>query len=393
MGSLIPISLGTALAGVKQANLKIKYYMTIFKTKGKKKNSKFITRVNLCIDDLEIKDLISVIALNPKELIVDLILDVACGLIAILIMVQLRISVINEKPAYMDQLPSYKLYKKNLIQGFPGRSISALYALYKTLPVLDDVNPVKVGEILMSKIGIATPNSKRLKSPSKGNWQDFLNGEMAVVLGKLISCPSNNLFVFGITSAWAVDVSVDTVLVNYRKVVFSVLKESEYADKFTNEAVFKKFKTHLLTGAGGYTREMEIFYEPNNIKSKIESEFLTECLVRNGVINSTLTVTGEIPDSPLTENMINTHLTETERIQYSSAMRQGLKDCLRTLNQRAKQRLARSEKNAQAALSSNESETIPSQTLGINIPEARSKRSRSSRSPSNQGTTDSVVGN
>ncbi len=80
----------------------------------------------LFIEEISIKSLwtaISYIDDQFKTAVAKLL--ITC-MVCIVIMVQLRVSVANEKNQYMDRLPSYRRFKARAITGEPGRVTAAL---------------------------------------------------------------------------------------------------------------------------------------------------------------------------------------------------------------------------------------------------------------------------
>ena len=61
-------------------------------------------------------------------------------------MAQLRLST-SEGNAFVDQQPSYKEYKKKIINGYPGRALASLYAVVQSLPFIIDPKNNPKGEI------------------------------------------------------------------------------------------------------------------------------------------------------------------------------------------------------------------------------------------------------
>jgi hypothetical protein len=187
-------------------------------------------------------------------------------------------------------------------------------------------------------------------NPTPGNWSQFFNGELAAALGFIISCPSTNIKMFGFDATWIGDVSASQlydIIINQAKT--STSWNAEFQSGVTKERVFGLIKNSILTDAGGLPRTNLHFAEPVTIQSNIEKEILSKFISRDGTVRDELDRGGALPESTLTEEMLIKHLTPTEAVQYKAAIKYGLKEQLKSLNARIRQRVNRAEKKQSLA--------------------------------------------
>jgi hypothetical protein len=322
----------------------------MIKKTSKKTGNKSSAVKGLQLSGVSIQEIIEACSILTEDFRISTAnLIVACFLI-IGIQVQIRLSMSSEKAEYFDRLPSYKMYKQTGLQGSPGRTLATIFAFYRTSPVIPDLDPEKASGIVDTVVTVPTPNTRRIMNPTPGNWSQFFNGELAAALGFIISCPSTNIKMFGFDATWIGDVSASQLydkIINQAKT--STSWNAEFQSGVTKERVFGLVKNAILTDAGGLPRTNLHFAEPVTIQSNIEKEILGDFISRDGTVRDELDRGGELPSSTLTEEMLIKHLTPIETVQYKAAIKYGLKEQLKSLNARVRQRVNRAEKKQSLA--------------------------------------------
>lgn len=230
--------------------------------------------------------------------------------LTIIILAQLRLSITNESNQFADGLPSFKLYKKRIIGGFPGRVWCTCIAILECTQYIkeDEIKDLLIG-FLNKEIIPCTKCGK----PNRDNYIHYIEYRRTQILGLLQSCPASNIKTFGLDSnckTWDLNTAlkfIDTEL-NIKDIDSSIDLSSE-------------FKNLFLANKGGIPNDKITLEEANIIKSKVESSLLGEKIVRTEeVINkkdgqaSTLSI--QLSDEQIKEN-----LSAFEFLQYKSAKR------------------------------------------------------------------------
>jgi hypothetical protein len=128
------------------------------------------------LDGISIMDMATVACIATEDLMLGTLKYLIAGFISVIIMIQLRLSVPQESPEFMDKLPSYRKYKSSVMKGPIGAIVATCYGIFKSLPVINDPSPETIDDILISYTDSPVTNAKRYPSPTSTNWQNYLAG-------------------------------------------------------------------------------------------------------------------------------------------------------------------------------------------------------------------------
>lgn len=278
-----------------------------------------------------IMDLFNAICSNPEdEHASDIILNTLVAIYAIFIMAQLRIST-TESNAFVDQLPSYKEYKRKVINGLPGRTLAALSAVFSSLSfIIADTGPKAKVEITSEDLTLMVsnyshtpiPNSKRITSPNIGNWSQFLMGELSSTLGTILSCPSSNIKIFNLDADKVKQVSKPSEILSLLGVSTDFLEKYGITEADSKSVIFEKLKIIMHQTSGGIPVGTLEFTEAGTVTSTLES-FVE--IVRH---SSESPVPGQA--SSINEGIIS-RLAPWEKSGYEAALKAGNKNLIKRL--------------------------------------------------------------
>lgn len=255
-------------------------------------------------------------------------------------MSQIRISVKEEKVEYVDKLPSYRDIKRKIIAGFPGRLVAAVSGIASAMPYLMQDQSITSQEqdiiLILSQIiddmaSSSSPNSRRIK-PSINNWQEFAKGEMGSSLGQLISCPATNLKLLNIDGTKVKNYGLKDAVSN-----IGFPPEMLQSYNITEEVIEDAIRNNFTTDNSGMPISKLEYNEPKEIYSNIQTEILSDILIRNGNINANLEK-GPEPDSPISKTQVEKYLSKHEFIAYTFAIKNGDKNILKKYTDIIKQR-------------------------------------------------------
>lgn len=279
-----------------------------------------------------------VVALTgASQFIEDCMLNaIACCLI-IIIMCQIRINTasLGYTQTTVDQLPSYKVYKQRIISGVPGRTISAIIAVADSLKFLSD-------DVLQQTIEAYTDSPIKPRNPVQNGattYGEYIPYRMTQVHGTMQSCPASNVKMFGLPNGfekWGLQEALTFI-------------KSSPVSREQQELILKICDDNMFTNKGGIPQKPVIFAEPSNISSNLEKDIFGDNIVRNGAVESKLGPSGTLPASPITLNMVNTHLSARERVLYNIAQTNGDKVLLRELNAIITKKMSGASKAAKTA--------------------------------------------
>lgn len=119
------------------------------------------------------------------------------GALAIIIMVQIRISCTSHPAQYCDKLDSFKLYKKRFLGEIPGRTWCVMIALMNNSRFIpeDRDSDLLVGYTDVPITPIAKPS---VPASNMDTCYPHIKYRMTQVLGIMHSCPSNNFKLFNL---------------------------------------------------------------------------------------------------------------------------------------------------------------------------------------------------
>lgn len=262
--------------------------------------------------------------------------------VSLLIMAQIRISVKEETTEYVDKLPSYRDIKRKIIAGYPGRLVAAAAGIASAMPYLmqdptmvSQNIPIVISQIIYDMANSNSPNTRRIK-PSIVNWQEFSKGEMGSFLGQLISCPATNLKLLNIDGAKVKNYTLNEAIDN---IGFT----SEFLTSYdiTLTLVQEEIRKYFTINSSGILVSVLEYEEPKEIFSNIQTEILSDTLVRIGNVNTKLEKSLEL-NSPISKIQIEKYLSKYELIAYNFALKSGDKNILKKYIHIVKQRFLES---------------------------------------------------
>lgn len=274
--------------------------------------------------------------ISDKDVSAGFIDHIICGVLTILIMVQLRLSQGAVDSKVIDQLESFRFYKKRFLSNMPGRALCVMVALLETILF----QPDDLTDVVIAYTDSEITPCKPVASPNKSNFGDYIAYRLTQVLGTLQSCPATNIKVFGL-SATVIDWDLDTALKSVIPPSFS----------YDIEIIKRCMRDYFLTNKGGLQSELITFTEIG-VSSKIENEIFSGLFQRQVPGGTSLGEGGKLPENALTEEDLKSYLTPRENIAYAVALNQGNKTLLRKLNSKAsKAKLLESNKSTSTELS------------------------------------------
>jgi len=308
-------------------------------TKGemKKPGTKY-----LGLSGFSVKDLFDPFDAGPDhEFARGILLTICSAITTVVLMAQLRFSAAEEPAEYMDRLPSYRDYKKLIMNGYIGDTFSYAVGIRSTLPyiiessqhqqaTIDDTSESALCYFLESYAECGVPNSKRIKTPNSKNWVEYLNGEASSTKGKLLSAPSSNILLFNLNPKNVESLNIAGVLA-----LTGLSEETLKKYSITVDEIREHIYSAYMSTVGGIPTTQKSFDEPAQLRSAIEEEIFVDRIVRTGEINDSL-VKGDLPDSPITRDMIEGSLSRMELLAYDTAQRMGDQTMLRKLTAKVK---------------------------------------------------------
>lgn len=113
-------------------------------------------------------------------------------LVTVSMLCQMRALRPDGTSALLDQLPSFKYYKKKIILDYPGEALAI--SLPSCLPKVVVFLPDEPGDLEMYLIALVDSlqgNEKFLEKVSEENLSNYISGHCTRILGILNSCPSS----------------------------------------------------------------------------------------------------------------------------------------------------------------------------------------------------------
>lgn len=227
----------------------------------------------------------------------------------------------------LDQLPSFKLYRKRIITNNPGHAlaITIATALPEVLVHLPSQGADEIEEWMYAVLDCYIGNEKVLSKASSNNITDYVSGHMSRILGYLQSCPSSNIGIFNINSS-IVNWNLEDTINNLPKPLSEVPKED----------VINLFKEIILVDG-----EIDSFMEKSlegsfsiDGSSKIEYD-LWESKVPKRLNPSANSV---IVNKDIDQETAKLYLTDIEYRTYKAAILINKKEIINKLNRVIKEK-------------------------------------------------------
>jgi hypothetical protein len=264
--------------------------------------------------------------IQEEEIRLDFLNHLIAGAVAIIIMVQIRLSDPSSSQQYFDGLPSFKLYKKRLISGIPGRTWCIGISLAEAIEFVPESESLDKMVIAYSENEIIP--CKPTGKPTKNNYGEFISYRMTQILGTLSSCPASNIKVF----------SLPLECINWGlQEALKFIAPDRVFEKKDISRIEEILVENLTLNEGGLPTGVLNFGEPSSLNSKIEKEIFGELIARDGSVSSTLGLSGSLPSSPITGEMVAKYLSKREFVMYEVALRNGDKSRLNSLNRKIQQ--------------------------------------------------------
>lgn len=128
----------------------------------------------------------------------------AAAMVSVALLCQLRALRPDGNASKLDQLPSFRFYKKKISLGSPGQALAmGLAVSVEDAIVLLPDDPQDLESFMISLMECYSGNEKFVEKVSSNNLSEFLTGHMSRILGIINSCPSANMGVFNIDSSVA----------------------------------------------------------------------------------------------------------------------------------------------------------------------------------------------
>ena len=131
------------------------------------------------------------------------------AVVGICMLCQYRTNFPAWKSKDIDQLPSYRFYKKKLVTGDPGKVLAFALAATQpeTLPHIPVLGPDELEPWLMGIYNSFGGSNRSIQTPNVNNIQFYIPGLMSRIIGLMGSCPSTSFDRFGIPnsmSSWKI---------------------------------------------------------------------------------------------------------------------------------------------------------------------------------------------
>lgn len=316
-------------------------------SKRTKKGTALMFHNNFYVNNISIRDIRTIFHTHSAHSYFSraFYLNIICGILAINIMVQIRMSMREQTIDYIDKLPSYKDYKKKFITGIPGRSIAVASGLVLSYPyILDTLENIPksdpsqiydcIFEYANTFLDENIPNTKRLSKPSSSaTWPAYAKSEMSAALGLLLSCPGTNIKLLNIDPSKAANATLLDVL-NYS----GFDQEFFHAQQISIDDIRNVFCTYMLADSGGFPLNKIEYHENPQVISSLEKDLLGDSITRIGTVNTALNK-GSEPDSAITRKDILANLLNYELTAYEIAFRSGDPALLRKYTNLVKKRI------------------------------------------------------
>jgi len=131
----------------------------------------------------------------------NILLSISACMCTVVLLVQLRCLRPDTPSSKMDQLPSYKFYKKRVLTDDSGIVTSFTLAICLPDPILYfPENPTDLERYLISMLDCYQGNERFIEKCSSENVSDFIYGHMSRIMGIITSCCSANISAFGLAS-------------------------------------------------------------------------------------------------------------------------------------------------------------------------------------------------
>jgi hypothetical protein len=247
---------------------------------------------------------------------------IAVAVCAMVIITQIRISHIKQSTQYVDSLPSIRLYRTRILCGLPGRTMCAFVGLMDCFPFIQ--GDIHLSLLQYTEFGMST--AKPVARPNQENYPQYVWYRMSQVISYIQAVPTTNINLISLPSncdTWGLD-EVITYLDPNRIINWDLPK------------IQQSLTYHILTNKGGFQETKVSLDEPSSTYSKLETQILGGIIDRTGVVSSTLEDSGKLPNSPITKQMLEKHLTSREQLIYESALATGNKELLQKLNNKVR---------------------------------------------------------
>lgn len=164
---------------------------------------------SLCIKNYNFNSAAAFKSLECYSNLVELM--VMC-MVTVTLLCQLRSLSPDSSSAKLDQLPSFRFYKKRVMLSHPGHGLAITLAasLPEAIANLAD-NPTELEEWLHAALDSYIGNEKFIERCSENNVIDFVCGHMSRILGYLNSCPASSLQSFNLDTS-VIDWSISDVI-------------------------------------------------------------------------------------------------------------------------------------------------------------------------------------
>jgi hypothetical protein len=244
----------------------------------------------------------------------------AAAMVAVALLCQLRSLRPDGNASKLDQLPSFRFYKKKISLGSSGQALAmALAVSVEDAIVLMPDNPDELEGFMISLLECYSGNEKFIEKVSSNNLSEFLTGHMSRILGIINSCPSANMGVFNIDSSvstWGISDVLSRLPGNYLKNV----TVDAIIDIFTRECDVPN--SAIIFSEAPFVGSLSI-EDGCKLEKEIFGNFMPK---RNSPSNSIKTSSSS--SSILSEAVAKARLTSLEYRKYKAALNINLKDVI-----------------------------------------------------------------
>jgi hypothetical protein len=245
----------------------------------------------------------------------------AAAMVMIALLCQLRCLRPDGNASKLDQLPSFRFYKKKITLGTPGQALATGLAssLDEAIVLLPD-DPKELESFMIAVLDCYSGNEKFIEKASSSNLAEFIAGHMSRILGIINSCPSANMGAFNIDSScvsWSISDVLERLPGNHlNKVGPEVVKDIIIRECNVNADSPISFPEPPFLG--------NLSVENG---SKLEKEIFGEFMPSRN-LSITPQKEAKAMSSDITEEMASKHLTPLELRKYKSALKISQKEAI-----------------------------------------------------------------
>lgn len=250
--------------------------------------------------------------------------QVASVMVAVLMIAQIRAFNPGVPPSAIDALPSVKFFKK-LIVGPMGTLFASIIAVGRSLDLVDLSVEDAVYKEVQSTFNNHRGNSSFIEQVTERNIGPYRNGVISRTVGLLQGCPVSNMGALGIDikSVSELDLGKALALIGFGTV----------------DGVKAVYQQELEGKGGRLVLDEPPVLSPVSLngKTKLEDDIFGDTIVRtqDPSVKTAVGFGGMIQYGSVNRQVIDDHLTPTERLQYQMAFANGNQPRLKALNELA----------------------------------------------------------